>query len=291
MKHILITGVGGNVGQYVAQDLHLQGYSVIGICRNTEPHDHGYKLIHTDLANAEFDFEDIDTVIHVAASLYGNTEKLIHDNVIATTNLVKFAEKKKVRRFLYISSVSVYGKVTEELKVDSDIVNPEIYGVTKYIAENLVKEADIPVRIIIGLPRMLGPFVDLNNTQGSGFLTMTKKILKNEDVTCFIPDVMYNNYMHVSDLAHFLKALLEKEVRKECLKVLLGAKDNLPMTEILKTMKEAIGSKSRIIRADVLGGKAKCALINIDAAVELGYNPSDSRVVLHKFMTELSNIK
>lgn len=286
MGYVLITGVGGNVGQYLAQALHMYGHSVIGIYRNTEPHDHEYKLVHADLCKDELDFEGVDAIIHVAARLGGSTERLVEDNINATMNLVRFAEKKKVKRFIYMSSVSVYGEVDGELDVDSDIVNPTIYGMTKYVSESLVKEADIPSKMIIGLPRMLGPFIDLNNTLGSGFLTMTKRILNDEDVTCFIPNQIYNNYMHVSDLANFLKVLLEDKLEDGYIKVLLGAKDRLSMIEILQIMKEAIRSKSKIYIRNT-GEIAKCALVSIDAAVQLGYCPCDSKENLHKFMQEL----
>lgn len=286
MGYILITGVGGNVGQYLAQALHVYGHSVIGIYRNTEPHSHAYRLIQTDLSKDKLEFEDVDTIIHVAAGLEGSAERLVDDNINATMNLVRFAEMKKVKRFIYMSSVSVYGEVDGELDIDSDIVNPGIYGMAKCLSERLVKEADIPSKVVIGLPRMLGPFVDLNNTQGSGFLTMTKKILNGEDVTCFIPNQIYNNYMHVSDLADFLEVLLEDKLEDRYIKVLLGAKDRLSMLEILQIMKETIYSKSKIHIRET-GEMAKCALVSIDAAIQLGYRPCDSRETLRKFMLEL----
>lgn len=286
-KQILITGVGGNVGQYLAQALYMNGYSVIGIYRNNRPKELSYELMQADLSEIELNYEGVDTVIHVAAGLYGSTEKLIRDNINTTINLVKFAERKKIRKFIYMSTVSVYGKVDGILNVDSDIVNPSVYGATKYIAENIVKESNIPFKIVIGLPRMLGPFVDLNNIKNSGFLTMAKKILLNEDVTCFIPDVLYNNYMHVFDLMNFIQTLIENELDEKYVKVLLGAKDSLSMLEILNIMKDAIHSKSNIYSENI-GNIPECALVNIDSSVKIGYVPSDSIEMLSRFMVEVS---
>lgn len=286
MKNILITGVGGNVGQYLAQGLHDHGYSVTGIYRNSKPKQNLYKLVQADLAKNILDFEGVDIVIHVAAGLHGSAKSLTEDNIYATMNLVRFAEKNKVKKFIYMSTVSVYGKVSGELNIDSDIVNPEIYGAAKYIAENLVRESNIPEKIIIGLPRMLGPFVDLDNIQGSGFLTMAKKILTDEDVVCFIPNVTYNNYMHVADLEKFLRLLIETEQREDYVKVLLGAKDRLSMLEILQIMKDAICSKSKISAKDT-GTPPQCALISIDEAVKMGYSPSGSMEILRRFMAEV----
>mgnify|MGYP004625505711 CR=1 FL=1 len=289
MKHILITGVGGNVGQYLAEKLSVDGYSVIGVYRRSIPRNYSYKLVQADLAERELDLTDIDTVIHVAAGLSGSTKRLIRDNVDSTMNLVKFAEKTKVNRFIYLSTVSVYGFINGELDIDSDIINPEIYGITKYIAENLVKEADIPMRMVISLPRMLGPFVDLNTTYSSGFLTMAKKILKGESVTCFIPNVLYNNYMHVSDLTSFLTVILNNEQKCGYIKVILGVKEKLEMLEILHIMKDAIQSKSEIIVGN-FEEPAKCALVSIDDAVRMGYNPMSAEKVLYNFMQEIERM-
>lgn len=285
---ILITGVGGNVGQYLAQALHMYGYPVIGVYRNAKPHNHEYKLVYTDLSKDKLEFEDVDTIIHVAAGLDGSAERLVEDNINATMNLVRFAEQRKVKSFIYMSSVSVYGEVDGELDIDSDIVNPGVYGATKYLSESLVKEANIPSKVIIGLPRMLGPFVDLDHTQGSGFLTMTKKILNDEDVTCYIPNQIYNNYMHVSDLANFLKVLLEDELKDGYIKVLLGAKDRLSMLEILQIMKEAIHSKSEFIIEET-AENPKCALVCIDKAVSMGYNPMCSAEILRHFIIAIKS--
>ncbi|MCM1261992.1 MAG: NAD-dependent epimerase/dehydratase family protein [Butyrivibrio sp.] len=51
MKRILITGVGGNVGQYIANNLAHAGYEVIGVCRNHIPQHADYELLYADLSD------------------------------------------------------------------------------------------------------------------------------------------------------------------------------------------------------------------------------------------------
>ena len=55
-------------------------------------------------------------------------------------------------------------------------------------------------------------------------------------------------------------------------------------------MKEAIGSKSQIIAKDK-GISALCALVSINEAVQIGYRPQNSIVILQKFMHEEKNRK
>lgn len=50
MKKILITGVGGNVGRYIGDDLADAGYEVVGVYRNKIPMGSNYILIQADLS-------------------------------------------------------------------------------------------------------------------------------------------------------------------------------------------------------------------------------------------------
>ena len=284
-KRILITGGGGNVGQYLADDLFKQGYAILSIYRTRKPEGKLYSVYQMDLAETELDFENVDVIIHAAARIIGNTAELVKDNVAATQRIIEFAEKKGVRKFIYLSTVSVYGMVEGELSENCRRINPEIYGVTKHIAENLVKESNIPQKIIIQLPRMLGPFVDIEHPGNSGFLAMTKRILENEDVNCYIPNVLYNNYAHVSDLASFINILIKDNANK-CETILLGARDKLKMIDILKIMKEEIGSGSKII-GEKANEQPKCSTINIQRACQLGYAPQCAEAILKCFIKEM----
>lgn len=51
MKKVLVTGVGGNVGQYIGNDLANEGYEVVGIYRNSKPANANYKLVNADVLN------------------------------------------------------------------------------------------------------------------------------------------------------------------------------------------------------------------------------------------------
>lgn len=291
MCKILITGVGGNVGQYLGNDLAGAGYEVIGLYRNSMPENIDYKLIKADISEplervARGGIEDIDVVIHCAASILGDTKTLIRDNIEATKNIVCWAERTGVRKFVYMSSVAVYGPVDGELSETSGTRNLNSYGMTKHIGEAIVKESDIPEKLIIQLPKMIGPYVHMDNTTGSGFLTMTKKILMGETVICFIPEMKYNNYLHVSELGAFLKKLLGQDEWAEHETVLLGAYERLTMMEILRIMRDEIHSTSEII-AQSNGTTPAVSLIDISRARALGFAPCNASDMLRRFIREI----
>lgn len=285
-KRILITGAGGNVGQYIARELSENGYEVIGLYRNRKPECGFYQAVRCDLAKEEPPIEGVDVIIHAAAALHGSVQTLIQNNLAATQKLLVWAAKSKVRRMVYFSSVSVYGAADGELSETSVIMDPDPYGATKYLCERLVWESEIPEKLILELPRMLGPFVDVDGTIGSGFVAMTRKLLRGEDVTCFIPREPYNNFMHVSDLTDFVRVLLERNVWSGADRLLLGAPDRLEMMEILGIMKDEMGSSSHLTEGKS-ASPPRCALINISKALSCGYRPQSAEKSLRRFASEM----
>lgn len=281
---ILVTGVGGNVGQFLAQELSKK-YEIWGVYRTRMPVDAKYNLIQADLSEEEIDLTGIDIVLHVAAGIEGSALSLVKNNIYATNNLLTAATKANVKRFIYFSTVSVYGNTSGKVNEESSRINVGTYGTTKFLAEELVRESNIENKVIIELPRMLGPFVDLYNTNGSGFITMTRKIVDNENVECFIPDVKYNNFMHVCDLVEFVEKLIDVG-NWQYEKVLLAAKNSLTMMDILEIMKTSINSRSKLI-AKPNGSTPACSLVNISRALSLGYNPKNTEEILVQFIGEM----
>ncbi|MCM1261993.1 MAG: NAD-dependent epimerase/dehydratase family protein [Butyrivibrio sp.] len=211
---------------------------------------------------------------------------LIRDNIEATKNLVCWSEKVQVKRIIYMSSVAVYGNVDGELCEESAIQNPSIYGITKHLGESIIKESEIPEKLILQLPKMIGPYVHLEDTRDSGFLTMTKKILNDEKVICFIPEMYYNNYLHVAELSVFLQTLLQQAVWDEKKTVLVAAQERLTMMKILQIMKETAESRSEII-AQSNGTMPNVSLINVSKAKELGFSPCAAEDMLRRFISEV----
>lgn len=211
---------------------------------------------------------------------------MICDNIEATKNLVSWAEQTDIKSFVYISSVAVYGRVDGELSETSGVRNLNAYGMTKHICETVVRESEIPEKIIIQLPKMIGPYVHMEDTSGSGFLTMTKQILNGDRVVCFIPDMRYNNYLHVSELSRFLVHLLSQNSLPENQTMLVGAKEKLPMKEILQIMRDEAGSSSEII-AQCNGTVPEVSVINIEKAQMFGFSPVSAENMLRRFIREI----
>jgi len=146
---ILITGSDGYLGSLLAPELLKSGHEVIGL-------DVGYYLegvlfrssqpspltIHKDLRQlSPSDLHDIDAVVHMAELSNDPVGQLAPDITYAinhqgSVHLAKIAKAASVRRFIYMSSCSVYGVSEAELVDEESPVNPQTtYAVCKTLVE------------------------------------------------------------------------------------------------------------------------------------------------------------
>jgi nucleoside-diphosphate-sugar epimerase len=124
-------------------------------------------VIQCDLTNQQPKIENVHAVIHAAgkAHNYPKTEEeeqaFFDVNVKGTKNLLKSLEHLKIEKFIFISSVSVYGLEKGELiEENTPLLGCSPYALSKIQAEQLVlswcKSKQIPY-LIIRLPLVVGP--------------------------------------------------------------------------------------------------------------------------------------
>ena len=96
-----------------------------------------------------------DTIIHLAAMVTTPFEdKFFHHfdqvNHWGTANLVSAIEESRVKHFIYLSSISVYGHGEEVVDENSKLHPDSSYGISKYQAEKHVRRLakKIPTHII-----------------------------------------------------------------------------------------------------------------------------------------------
>jgi UDP-glucuronate 4-epimerase len=159
MKYI-VTGAAGFIGSQVAEQLVGQGREVVGIdcftpyyssdlkslnverLRQTD----NFHLLTMDLASDPL--EDIlgpgDVIFHLAAQpgvrpSWKDFAYYLSNNVLATQRLLEAAYARRVARFVYSSSSSVYGNAPAFPTTEESPTAPESpYGATKKAAEDLV---------------------------------------------------------------------------------------------------------------------------------------------------------
>ena len=157
MKKILITGVAGLLGSRLSDwIINNTDYEVVGIddlsggfTENINPKVKFYKFNLTNLEKLKevFKKENIEIVYHFAAYAAEGLSPFIRkfnyeNNIIASSNLITCSIEYSIRRFVFASSMAVYGNKYEP-PFHEDLLQAPIdpYGVAKYAVEMDLKIA------------------------------------------------------------------------------------------------------------------------------------------------------
>lgn len=152
MKTILITGIAGLIGSRFAKwildntDYHVVGIDDLsgGYLENVDQRATFYNI---DLANSQkkvyeiFERHKIEIIYHFAAYAAEGLSPFIRkynyeNNLISSVNLINSAIKYDVKRFVFTSSMAVYGN-KNEAPFSEDLIPCPIdpYGISKYAIE------------------------------------------------------------------------------------------------------------------------------------------------------------
>ena len=152
---VLVTGGRGFVGRAVGKLLRQEGYEVVALdlsAPSAGAQDggalDGERHVACDISNAKqlrrvFEMNRITGIVHLAAMLPTVSQReparATEVNVIGSLNLLEMAKEFGVRRFVYGSSVSVYGTGSaEQVIAESDPAAPEdVYGAAKLYVEQI----------------------------------------------------------------------------------------------------------------------------------------------------------
>ena len=146
---ILVTGGSGYKGSVLIPKLLKLKHRVISLDTqwfgNHLPKHKNLKNIKFDIRDIEnFNFKNIDTVIHLASIANDNMSELDKNlswetSSLATYQLLEKAVQAKVKRFIYASSGSVYGIKKEKNVVENLSLKPiSLYNKVKMCTERII---------------------------------------------------------------------------------------------------------------------------------------------------------
>ncbi len=192
MIKVLVTGASGSIGLQFVNILQHNSFSVRILSRKALPS----HLFEKPVESVVGDMTDndclkkaicnVEIVFHLAAKLHINNpdekdlEDYINVNVKGTVALVRAAEKYGVRRFIYISTISVYGN-TKSFQVADELSPLKLstyYARTKYEAEKYVLGAknlttNTQIGIVLRAASVYGP-----NMKGN-YVSLIRALRKN----------------------------------------------------------------------------------------------------------------
>jgi len=210
--NVVVTGVGGFIGGKIANVL-TEDNTVVGMYRRKKPDNWlsnaSLTLIQGDLRDPESLPRRCDYVVHAAAETPNTSDKenvIWESNLIGMEQLLDWSRKAGVRYFLFLSTMGVYNVKEGDCVDESTVANAnDAYGASKREAEVRLEkyayESHGVQCLTIRLPGVVG-----RGAKESFLPRIASNILCGSAVAIYRHDAMFNNVVHVNDLAMFCQA-------------------------------------------------------------------------------------
>ena len=205
-KKILILGGTGFIGYHLAKEALKKGFKVISLSKN-KPVKKRYlekvKYIIADIANKNLINKKIKENFDYVVNLAGYVDHLDKINTfkshyLGCKNISNFFLKKKIKRFIQVSSSMEYGLARSPQRENFKCEPKSVYGRAKFLSTqyllNLYKKNKFPVTIV-RLYQIFGPYQDLNR-----FIPVVINSCKdNKDFPCS-HGRQYRDFLYIDDL-------------------------------------------------------------------------------------------
>jgi len=155
-------------------------------------------------------------IIHLAAQAgvrysIENPDAYLNSNVLGTFNIIKIANKIKVKHLIIGSSSSVYGanKKFPFQETDKTDLQVSFYAATKKSSESLAHSYSSLWKLPITMLRFFtvyGPW----GRPDMAYFKFTKKILKGQKIDIYNKGKMYRDYTYIDDIVDGIYRLLNK---------------------------------------------------------------------------------
>jgi nucleoside-diphosphate-sugar epimerase len=260
----LVTGAAGFIGSHLCERLLHDGHAVRGLDAFIPFYPRAVKETNLDPFRSHRDFtfmaldlrtdtltdalRDVDVVFHLAAMAglpRSWTDFALYEscNVVGTQRLLDAARQASLRRFIHISTSSVYGRYSsgdETLPVRP--VSP--YGVTKLAAEHLgqayAAEHNLPL-VVLRYFSVYGP----RQRPDMGYYRFIHALLYGETITVYGDGLQARGNTYVDDCVAATVAAIDAPVGET---YNVGGGETANVWEILEKLQQLTGSRAELRR-------------------------------------------
>jgi UDP-glucuronate 4-epimerase len=155
-------------------------------------------------------------IIHLAAQAgvrysIDNPDIYLNSNIIGTYNIIKIANKIKVKHLLIGSSSSVYGANTKIPFKEIDKTDHQVsfYAATKKSTESLAHSYSSLWKLPITMLRFFTVYGPLGRPD-MAYFKFTKNILEGKKIDIYNKGKMYRDYTYVEDIVDGISKLINK---------------------------------------------------------------------------------
>lgn len=294
MSKMLVTGCAGFIGSRFTRLALDAGHEVVGVDPLTDlPYSSSQKLrnLQSISSSKKFTFlqedmvgmlpnavPEIDYIVNFAAtpglrSSWKNPLAQIHGNITATQNAIHLASHGTVKKFIHISTSSVYGTVATGTE-DSVLEPVSPYGITKRAAEEMVRiqlQNLVPFTIL-RLFSVYGP----GQRPDMAYSRIIDSLLTGKPFTVFGTGEQMRSNTYVDDVcAAIFQAIEAPEAEGETLNI--GGGERKSLNEAIQILESISGVKivrkqGKVVRGDQIDTQADIS----KAQNKIGFIPKTS---------------
>ncbi len=289
-----ITGVAGFIGSHLAEKLLLMGHEVIGIDKFLDNYARSFKesnlsalrgqsrcqLVDHDIVELDLHhlLSDVDYVFHLAgqpgvrASWGMEFSRYTENNIVATQMLLEAAKGKKLRKFVYASTSSVYGD-TPDLPMREDGITRPVspYGVSKLAAENLcylyAKAFAVPT-VSLRFFTVYGP----RQRPDMFFHIFMRGLLRGEEIPFFDDGEQTRDFTYCSDIVDGVLGAMNYPANGEVFN--LGGGSEISLLKVVALAERVTGRSARLKKFERQKGDVRHTSASLAAArSKIAYSP------------------
>jgi UDP-glucose 4-epimerase len=139
-----------------------------------------------------------NTILDYLYIAIGNYSLPLEHQIIQTQEISKIISNLNFKKIIFISSTSVYGNHNLPIKLNSDYITPNTYGIIKLLQESLIKQFN---NYCIIRPT----YVYGNGMENNSLIsTWIKSATKSQTINVLGNGTRSQDYIHISDLLNIL---------------------------------------------------------------------------------------
>ena len=309
----LVTGTAGFIGSHLSERLIEAGHEVVGLDAFTDYYARSikesniasltkrrrFRFIESSISDANFDdvLDGVTHIFHLAAQAgvrkSWGTDFTVYTrlNIDATQCLLEACVNRRIERFVYASSSSVYGDTVPIPMLETARPAPlSPYGVTKLAAEHLCMlyhaNYNVPT-VAVRYFTVYGP----RQRPDMAFHRFLKAIHHNEPLSLYGDGEQTRDFTFVEDAVAATIAAAERGAPGSVYNV--GGGSRVSMNEILDVMAECTGKAPDVQRGETQRGDMRDTFADTTRAkTDLGFTPRvilrDGILAEYQWLTSLS---
>ena len=236
---LVVTGVGGFIGSALARRLIDDGYQVIGVDDFSTGHQSNVPpevdVVEADLASTALRDvlpSHVHAVLHLAGQSSGEISfddpvGDLEKNTVSTLRLIEYAISAGARRFIYASSMSVYGAAPDApVREDAQLQPLSCYGVGKAAAEGYLQvfSQHLPF-VAMRMFNVYGPGQDMTNLRQGMVSIYLAQALATQRIVVRGSLQRYRDFVFIDDVVEaWMRALQREEALNHAINIGTGVR-------------------------------------------------------------------